>query len=222
MRSDEAETVERVDRLRTAAGATLKEKKRPIKVVAHDGTVKKVVPHVEVIEGLLHHEGITGELQAGIRPKTILCAVCKCVVEVPKSGGLVPRTCKPHRQRKLCPRGCGAHVKEAARCCRACVTAEERAAVTRGARTLEERSAASRRGHARRTPQERSGTARARAAAKTPEERSGAVRGWQAGRTQEQRIKTAAKVVASLTQEQRSERTRKAWETRRAKKAKGA
>ena len=57
----EAETVERVAHLVNAAGATLKEKRRPITVVARDGTVKKTIPHVEVIEGLLHHEGISGE-----------------------------------------------------------------------------------------------------------------------------------------------------------------
>ena len=116
----EAGTVERVGWLVQAAGATLKEKKRPIKVVGRDGAVKKTIPHVEVIEGLLHHEGISGALEEGLRPETIRCAVCRCVVKV-KPKGSIPSACRKHRKYKLCSSGCGAAVKLSARQpCRAC------------------------------------------------------------------------------------------------------
>jgi hypothetical protein len=141
----EAETVERVERLTTAAGATTKEKKRPIKVVGRDGAVKKVVPHAEVIEGLLHHEGISGALEHGLRPKTVLCMYCRKVVEV-KSGNM-PKTCAAHRELKPCPRGCGGVCRHVSECCRRCKTPEQRSEVSRkrmAAMTPEQRSESTR------------------------------------------------------------------------------
>ena len=117
----EAETVERVGHLVTAAGATLKDKRRPIKVIGRDGAVKKTIPHVEVIEGLLHHGGIAGALGSGVRPTIVLCEVCRCVVNVGRKG--IPTRCKKHTRRKLCPMGCGKVVQRRSSGCRRCLSA---------------------------------------------------------------------------------------------------
>ena len=88
----EAETVRRVVQL-VATAKSGKEKKRPIKVVDSSGAVKKVVPHIEVIDALLHHEGVSNE--GAQRPTAIACEVCSAVVRV-SPVGTVPTRCKKH------------------------------------------------------------------------------------------------------------------------------
>ena len=212
--------MERVARLVTTAGATLKEKKRPIKVVARDGTVKKVVPHVEVIEGLLHHEGISGELQAGVRPKTVLCEVCRCVVEV--KPGNVPRTCKEHQGRKPCPRGCGRAVVVRAKSCAPCQTPEERAVGGKSAMgklTDEEKMNRMRKAWGGQSVEGMVTRGRALARNRSTEDRREASRKFQAAREPRERSESSRKANAAMSPEERQAAARKRWETRRAKKA---
>ena len=190
----EAETVRRVVQL-VATAKSGKEKKRPINVVDSSGAVKKVVPHIEVIDALLHHEGVSGALEGGIRPKVVLCKHCLRTVNVPPNGAPVPSSCPAHRRGPRRPCGyCGKQTAAPTGRCRGCVvshawenmTEQERIAAIKkrlAKTTPESRSDSAKLGNARRDPAERSETARRRRMSKTPEERSAQLRAaWETRR----------------------------------------
>lgn len=207
-----AKDVERFELLAKAVAKVPEVRPRKIYVDKRDGSIGEITLR-DVNDKMLEREAIASETVAGVRPKVVLCAVCKCVVEVPKRGGRVPRTCAKHSKNRLCPRGCGATVYRKTQCCSACKTPDERL------NAMRKRGDAIRKAKAAKTTEQRSSSARRANAARTPEERSECARKRNATRTIDQRSESARKAAASLTPEQRSERLRKAWETRRAKAA---
>jgi group I intron endonuclease len=85
------------------------------------------------------------------------------------------------------------------------------------AHTPEQRSEIARKRDAAMPPELRSERSRKAWAARTPEQRSEQARKARAALTPEQRSEAARKGVAALTQEQRNERSKKTWETRKAR-----
>jgi hypothetical protein len=137
-----------VERFELLAKATVKVPTAPtrkIYVDKRDGSIGEITAR-DIADKLLEREAIAGAVADGVRPKSILCAVCRCVVAVKKKG-LVPSFCAEHRDKTTCPRCSAPMSKGAVGSCQKC-------------RSTEDRSKASRDGQMRRSPEERRRSAR--------------------------------------------------------------
>ncbi len=213
-----AKDVERFELLAKATAKVPTVAPRRIYVDKRDGSIGEITAR-DLGNKLLEREAIASETADGVRPKVVLCAVCKCAVVVQ---GKVPRTCKKHSEKKLCPRGCGRAITIHAQSCCGCMTPEERSAIARkrnAARTHKQRSEAARKANAALTREQRSYAARKANAARTPEERSETARKRHAALTPEQRSETMRKANAARTAEDRSNAARKGRSTQLARVA---
>ena len=145
-----AKDVERFELLAKATAKVPTVAPRKLYVDKRDGSIG-VITARDLGDKLLEREAIANETAEGVRPKVVLCEVCKCAVEVGLKGA-IPRKCKRHHQYVRCPRGCGRAAGKHSKSCNACLTKEERAAPTRAA-------------FARMTPEERKANAEKKAKA---------------------------------------------------------
>lgn len=228
-----------VERFELLAKATVKVPTAPtrkIYVDKRDGSIGEMTAR-DIADKLLEREAIASETADGVRPKAILCAVCKCVVDVPRVGPF-PSKCGRHNRYKMCPRGCGRHVDRRSVSCRECKASDCKERHKKKQSTMmtperrekvrEKRRATAAMMNALMTPERRQVAAKKRQitqeqwseigrksnAAKTPEQRSEAAR-----KANQASRESVRKSLSVRTAEQRSETLRKAWETRRAKKA---
>lgn len=186
----------------------------------------RIVTHGEVMGALLARAEIEVAVVDGKRPEWIACADCKVPVKVVNTTGYPPRKCKVCSGKECCVCG-GPRTKEGKGMCRACT-------VKTGAL-----SESLRKRHASMTPEQRKNNMRnaieSQKVSMPPDRRAELARKANEARTPEQKARIAEKArnqfsaeersalskanATAKTPEQRSESARKAWDTKRAKKA---